>query len=291
MHGVGVFDYATIPGVLKTQVYMCPFAPCTVDMMETGQCLTFIQAVAIQVRPGHPNAHTMIWKNNALRIDGVDRKAESNITFGTELAVAATGSVSATAELPRIDHDTLADCHVLDPTAPMAIRMADRVWQNCTTNEWTLTTPDLIIDVGVIGPFEEGYLREEVSDRTFNLDISRVKNKSAVQGIINGDINGLFVQDAKYNYAPNPNGIPGALIPVPQPHGRVLEVTAPNVDPKDVIFSRTAMDDMDAACGPQKSLSAVQMTMAGDEQTRRWKQRQPLTKQDDQDEGKAKYRK
>ena len=199
MHGVGVFDYATIPGVLKTQVYMCPFAPCTVDMMETGQCLTFIQAVAIQVRPGHPNAHTMIWKNNALRIDGVDRKAESNITFGTELAVAATGSVSATAELPRIDHDTLADCHVLDPTAPMAIRMADRVWQNCTTNEWTVTTPGLIIDVGVIGPFEEGYLREEVSDRTFNLDISRVKNKSAVQGIINGDINGLFVQDAKYN--------------------------------------------------------------------------------------------
>lgn len=52
--------------------------------------------------------------------------------------------------------------------------------------------------------------------------------------------------------APNPNGIPGALIPVPQPHGRVPEVTAPNVDPKYVIFSRTAMADMDAACGPQK---------------------------------------
>ena len=29
LHGVGVFDYATIPGVIKTQVYMCPFAPCT----------------------------------------------------------------------------------------------------------------------------------------------------------------------------------------------------------------------------------------------------------------------
>ena len=98
MHGVGVFDYASIPGVIKTQVhmhmrpnaqvclpplhpiqpplqvYMCPFAPCTSEMMASGECLTFVQAVAIQIQPGQPGAHTLVFKNNALRIDGNDRK-------------------------------------------------------------------------------------------------------------------------------------------------------------------------------------------------------------------------
>ena len=43
------------------------------------------------------------------------------------------------------------------------------VWAECTNNEWTLSTPQMSIDVGVIGPFEEGYLREKVSARTINL--------------------------------------------------------------------------------------------------------------------------
>ena len=30
------------------------------------------------------------------------------------------------------------------------------VWAECTNNEWTLSTPQMSIDVGVIGPFEEG---------------------------------------------------------------------------------------------------------------------------------------
>ena len=41
------------------------------------------------------------------------------------------------------------------------------VWAECTNNEWTLSTKQMTIDVGVIGPFEKGYLREAVSDRTF----------------------------------------------------------------------------------------------------------------------------
>merc|ERR1719272_1575735 len=76
------------------------------------------------------------------------------------------------------------------------------VWQACTRNEWTLSTPDMIVDVGVIGPFEEGYLREGVSDRTFNLDVKAVKDPDALQGIINGDKNGLFVLDPSSNPAP-----------------------------------------------------------------------------------------
>ena len=66
------------------------------------------------------------------------------------------------------------------------------MWAECTNNEWTLSTPQMTIDVGVIGPFEEGYLREKVSDRTFNLNVLNVADKDALQGIINGDKNGLF---------------------------------------------------------------------------------------------------
>ena len=54
MHGVGVFEYAS-SGEVVSQVYMCPFAPCTADMMEMGDCLTFIQAVAVKLEKGHPN--------------------------------------------------------------------------------------------------------------------------------------------------------------------------------------------------------------------------------------------
>merc|ERR1719267_300554 len=49
MHGVGVFDYAS-SGSVKTQVYMCPFAPCTNEMMRNGECVTYVQAVAIKTQ-------------------------------------------------------------------------------------------------------------------------------------------------------------------------------------------------------------------------------------------------
>ena len=50
------------------------------------------------------------------------------------------------------------------------------VWQECTRNEWTLSTPEMVIDVGVIGPFETGYLNELVSDRSFNLNVKGLKD-------------------------------------------------------------------------------------------------------------------
>ena len=189
------------------------------------------------------------------------------------MAIKASGTVAANAQLPRVNHDELADCHVLDPTVPQGGEAAaaaaaaaaawdaaaaataaavpasgqklapepekpplevEGPWSNCSSNQWTLTTPELVISVGVIGPFEEGYLREEVSTRTFNLDVQPVGKVAAspaiMQGIINGDMNGLFVADATYNYAPDTRpGHEGALAPVVQPHGQVQEVTAPNV--------------------------------------------------------------
>ena len=44
MHGTGVFEYATIPGVIRSQVYMCPTHNCTSEKMATGDCNTYIQA-------------------------------------------------------------------------------------------------------------------------------------------------------------------------------------------------------------------------------------------------------
>ena len=184
-----------------------------------------------------------MWRNNALRIDQTDRKAEANITLGSQTSIRASGRGKATAHPDRVQHQSLADCHVLStkgqrdvmddnestpakegkrllntgagadaPATPLASepypreglvnqradvdvpmqkgtagwswadkgiplskgeRQANQqagakvpeggVWAECTNNEWTLSTPQMTIDVGVIGPFEEGYLREKVS--------------------------------------------------------------------------------------------------------------------------------
>ena len=322
MHGVGVFDYATIPGVIKTQVYMCPSADCTADLMETGECLTFIQAVAIKLESVHPQqAHLLVFRNSSMKVDHEDRKAEVNVTLGEQMKIQASGTGRAT-ELPeRVDHESLADCHVLEakgqlvpkmqlaadgcvntgceragcpcpcpcplgaPEGPSssitelaAQRIIGGVWQDCTRNEWTLSTPEMVIDVGVIGPFEQGYLNEVVSDRSFNLNVKGIKDMDSLQGIINGDKNGLFIVDAELNpegsnQVVDPNV--GALVPK-GPHGNVQEVTAANVAPEDNLFPPDAMASMDAACGVQQSLRAVQMNLhegeaVTDEQTRGWK--------------------
>ena len=108
LHGVGVFDYATIPGVIKTQVYMCPFAPCTKQMMDSGDCLTFRNAVAIKVENAH-QAHTVVLRNSSLRVDNVDRKSDVNITLGG-IVITASGKVT----LPL----TLTPSLTLTPASP-----------------------------------------------------------------------------------------------------------------------------------------------------------------------------
>jgi len=315
MHGVGVFDYATIPGVIKTQVYMCPFAECTSEMAGKGECLTFIQAVAVQINGAKKEEHTIILRNNSVRVDRDDRANQTNITFGSGTVLKASGSGGGAAHPnrnwgvlhpARVNHDTLATCHVLDSltgaqvfpkeyTDALKLRQAKGMgaWQNCTRNEWTLHTPDVTIDIGVIGPFEEGYLREEVSDRTFNLAVKWKEWKPCVkesqdcvtkmakfQGIINGDKNGLFQLDPlDPTYTDEAQGkplVPGALVPF-GPHGMVQEVTAPNVPAKDVLFTKEAMAKMDKLCGAQQSLRAIRLAegdtanTVSDEQMRGWK--------------------
>ena len=43
------------------------------------------------------------------------------------------------------------------------------------------------------------------------------------------------------------------------PHGNVQEVIAPNVAKEDVLFPDSVMAKMDAACGPQRALSAMRL--------------------------------
>jgi len=269
LHGVGVFDYATIPGVIKTQVYMCPFAPCTKEMMDTGDCLTFINAVAIRMENvENVHHHTVVLRNSSLLVDNnssmmEERKGDVNFTLGG-MVITASGKGRAT-ELPdRVDHDSLAACHQL-PTAGQVVpksaetqlaakRSIGGVWQDCTRNEWTMTTPDMAIQIGVIGPFEDGYLKEAVGDRTFNLDVSGVKDMFALEGIINGDKNGLFVVDPGLN--PEPNAESGTLVPW-GPHGNVQEVTAANVKGADVLFPKEAIEKLDAMCGKQQAMRGM----------------------------------
>ena len=268
MHGVGVFDYATIPGVFRTQVYMCPSRPCTAQMMEEGRCLTYIQAVAIQVSPNTPTAkaHMIILRNNSLRVDYVDRKSSKNFTLGPSktpsMIVEATGTGSADKPQRRINHASLANCHVLETRGevmPLRHQLTYlKSWRACTTNEWTLTTPSMVLDIGVIGPFEEGFLNEEASDRTFNIGVNSLQDMDAVQGIVNGDKNGLFVLDPKYATGKVNSLAPGALVPE-GPHGHVLEVMAANVAKEDVLFPDSVLKKMDEACGPSKSLRAIRM--------------------------------
>ena len=64
MHGTGVYDYAS-SGDVESQVYLCPFAPCTEKMMAKGECLTFIQAVAVKTPK-----HNLVFRSDSLYVDG-----------------------------------------------------------------------------------------------------------------------------------------------------------------------------------------------------------------------------
>ena len=92
-----------------------------------------------------------------------------------------------------------------------------------------------------------------MSDRTFNLNVLNVADKDALQGLINGDKNGMFQVIDDLNPAtggPVDENV-GALVPK-GPHGAVQEVTAANVAPDKVIFPAPSIAEMDAACGEQQ---------------------------------------
>ena len=58
-----------------------------------------------------------------------------------------------------------------------------------------------------------------MSDRTFNLNVLNVADKDALQGLINGDKNGLFkvMEDLNPNRNPNPGPTPPPPLLEPWP--------------------------------------------------------------------------
>lgn len=237
MHGVGVFDYAS-SGHIESQVYLCPFAHCTDKMMASGECLTFIQAVAVKTAK-----HTLVFRHGKLLVDGKDHPLGANNLTRRDFVVSAVGAQKLGADGgPRINHKDLAGCHP-DP----ASSTDGWLWNECTKHGWRFESAELGISIGALGPFEKGWLNEKASDRTFNLDVFNVSRPSQVRGIINGDVNGAF-RDAGSEHT-NTLGIYNA----PQ-------VTADNVAPQQVIFPKRVVREMDEQCGGSKPLSAMPMS-------------------------------
>ena len=231
MHGVGVFEYASVGDIFRSQVYMCPVANCTAAMVQAGDCVTFISAVAVQSA-----GHTVIFRGGTVNIDGKDRKIDEQHRVANEqLTMTPVGNVSVWR--PRIDHDKVASCG----------NKASRV-RNCSAGGYILETPDLTLNVAIVGPFERGWLKEDASNRTFNVDLAAVKaNGQEVRGIINGDKNGFFK-------VPSEDGSPTAIQPE-----RWTELTANNVGAGAELFPLELKAQMDAHCGPAQPLHATRM--------------------------------
>ena len=227
MHGVGVFDYASA-GDVRSQVYMCPYADCSFDKLTSGECLTFISAVAIQTP-----AHTVLLRSDTLLVDGAQQTSQQNVDIGA-FKISGVGSQSGTS-VARVSHDELANCYSDGQKA------APRgwFWENCTSAGWKIGTPEFELDIGVVGPFEEGWLMEDVSDRTFNIEVTNVNHVQTIGGIINGDVNGEFKLAPDKRLLPNTDQVA---------HPGDTEVRADNVPPSEVIFPDVMMQQLNSRC-------------------------------------------
>ena len=101
----------------------------------------------------------------------------------------------------------------------------------------------MTLRVGVVGPFEEGYLRQATQDRSLNLAITPGNHVdlTKVKGLINGDRNRAF-QDYVV-------GQTDKLVDV-----NIAAVTAANVPDDKVLFPKQLKKALDAQCGVSKSM-------------------------------------
>ena len=224
LHGVGVFEYASAGGI-ASQVYLCPSGACTAAMMRRGECPTFISAVAVRTPE-----HTIIMRGSAMHLDGRKQKPTGSVVFeGDDLTVTASADLSpephaltpvdANREPPRVAHELRRSCnHMSGQESSSHI---------CGKVGWHLRTDKLSIDVGVVGPYEQGWLKEGVSDRTFLLNVSAVRGGASLRGLING---------AK------------------------TSTTYFNVPDSEVLFPAEQKEEMDAQCGAWQALKLLSAT-------------------------------
>ena len=120
--------------------------------------------------------------------------------------------------------------------------------QHATSHyRWSLTTSELTLDAGVLGPYEEGFLNEDVSDSTFNLAVSGLRNSSALRGLANGDRNGMLQTQQRERG---------------EPPGRPQRVAATPVRAHKVIFPLDMLRQMTRSCGGNKPLSVTSLATA-----------------------------
>ena len=204
-------------------------------MAAKGECLTFI--VAVGVKAGD---HKIILRGNSVTVDGKEMSEDewegghSNIP----MAISPVGRRVTNHQVKRVHHSELQSCR---PDGDSS----DWLWHNCTKVGWNIVTPELSLNIGVLGPFEEGWLKEEVSTRTFNLGVSQVRDEPSVRGIVNGDVNGLF-QPAGEEYSTGKNAAYNV--------NQIPQVTAHNVGPAKSIFPENMRKMMDARCGASKHM-------------------------------------
>merc|ERR1719217_609194 len=214
---------------------MCPFAPCTENMMAKGECLTYIVAIGVRT-----TRHKIILRDDSVLIDGAELKGSSweGGLGDIPMRISPVGQRVRKAQVSRINHKDLRGCRPDGNTE-------NWLWHNCTKVGWDIVTPELTLNIGVLGPFEEGWLKEDVSSRTFNLGVSQTKNQEAVRGIINGDRNGFF-SPAGAEYETGKNAAAN-VNPLPQ-------VTAQHVPEHKSIFPPAMKALMDAQCGKGTSM-------------------------------------
>ena len=229
MHGIGVFDYASL-GTTKTQVYLAPYADCDKSKLLDGDCLTFISAIAIE-----SGDNLLTFRSNSLWVNGKQHNSQETFSVGAANITGAGSKFGAPVE--RVNHEDLAYCHKVGVEAPEGW-----FWENCTSSGWTIRTPEMTLEIGAVGPYEKGWLNEKVSTRTFNIQVRDVldSQKANVQGVINGDRNGYFIDDPDHTYYKGTKKVV---------HPGDKEVRANNVPSEDQIFPAEVRQDMEKACG------------------------------------------
>mgnify|MGYP006134221387 CR=1 FL=1 len=227
MQGVGAFDYAKV-GNVRVQVYMCPFAPCDEKMKANGECLTYISFLAVKT-----NEHTAVLRGvgkSQLTVDG--NPVQEYDSHGLSIMNLRKGLGDPAL---RTNHNDDRDCRRANGD------------DACSSKGWSIVTPEMTLTVGVAGPFEQGWLNEEVSDRSFTLEASHVANPEQVQGLLNLD-------------AAVPGLAATTLLPEQTEPTKVM-----NVAQQGVIFSSVLMSAAGAQCGTASPLNLLPKTTPKEE--------------------------
>ena len=243
LHGVGVFEYASV-GSVASQVYLCPSGACTAAMMRRGECPTFISGVAVRTAE-----HTVIMRGSAMHLDGTKLTPTGSLVYqGDGLTVTASAALSpephaltpvdASREPPRLAHELRRSCKHMSGGEESSSHICGKVG-------WRLRTEELSIDVGVVGPYEQGWLKEGVSDRTFLLNVSAVKGgeRAIGEAMLRGFVNGAAPSEVYFNV---PDG--------------------------DVLFPADQKKEMDAQCGAGQALRLLNAAGASASDIRRFRE-------------------